>query len=57
MVISDFYSDFQLLDLSVALPRLEIPTAVRNSRETKEVTCLLYCFLVFIYKYDHCLII
>lgn len=57
MIIPDFHSDFQLLDLSVALPRLEIPSAVQNSQETKEVMCLLYCFLVFIYKYNHCLII
>jgi len=57
MVVPDFHSDFQLLDLSVAVTRLEIPSAVQNSWEAKEVTCLLYCFLVFIYKCDNCLII
>lgn len=47
MVVLDFHSNFQLLDLSVSVSLLEASSAVQNSLE-KKVMPLLCCFLLFI---------
>lgn len=48
MVVLDFHSDFQLLNLSVSVSLLETLRAVQNSLEKIKSHTLLCCFLLFI---------
>lgn len=47
MVVLDFHSDFQLLDLSVSVSRLEASCAVQNSLEKITSHALALLFLTF----------
>lgn len=44
MAVLDFHTDFQLLDLCVAVSSLEASHGVQNSLGKMKVMPLLYCF-------------